>query len=330
MLMPAPDVHVGLVLPHFGDVADPTRILEMSARLEDAGVDSVWFRDHLSFAPHVYEPPGTRFLDPFTSLAAIAATTRRIQLGTATLIPIRHPLIVSQLLGGIDAFAGGGRLIVGVGAGGVREPFEALGIDFASRFKVIDDWIGALAATWHDEKASWSGEHFAYPEIRIDPRPDPGTPIWYGGASASSVRRACRLGDGWLPGRCPLPELHELIALLRTEGSSVGKKMTAGVMPLLAMGRSRSEVLAGLDLEPLLGMARSNPLWSGEFNDASDLEGILVAGDADECVEQIGRIVATGVDALVFDLRLVTDRIDEQFDRFVDDLVPALRRATGG
>lgn len=317
--------HIGIVLPHFGDVADPGRILEMAARLEDAGVDSVWFRDHLSFAPHDYEPPGTRFLDPFTSLAAIAATTRTIGLGTATLIPIRHPLIVSQLLGGIDALGGGGRLIVGVGAGGVREPFEALGLDFSGRFKVIDDWVGALTETWKGAPATWAGEHFAYDSVTIDPRPSFSTPVWYGGASASSVRRACRLADGWLPGRCPLSALTRLVALIRTEEQTVGKRMTVGVMPLLAMGDRRDQVLEGLDLDPLLRMARANPRWTGEFNGPEDLDGLLIAGNADDCVSQAAKVRSAGVDALVFDLRLVIDQVDEQFERFVTELVPALR-----
>ena len=84
----------GLLLPHFGEYADRDRLLEGSRRAEELGFDSVWVRDHLLFEPHgEFESAATDFYEPLTVLTAIGAVTERIALGTATLIPYRHPLI---------------------------------------------------------------------------------------------------------------------------------------------------------------------------------------------------------------------------------------------
>ena len=316
---------VGIVLPHFGEIATVERVLGAARSMEEAGLESVWVRDHLFFTPHDYEPTGTRFLDPFSTLSAVAVSTRHLRLGTATLVPFRHPLVVSQLLGTIDALAGGGRLIVGVGAGGVPEPFVATGQPFDRRFKMVDEWMAALRATWESADALYSGTFFDFSHVTIDPRPSPSTPIWYGGASESSIRRAARLADGWLPGRCPLKVLDRLLPYLETQTEEHGRTLSIGIMPLLAIGDSRESALASVDIDGLLQTASHNPVWRESFDEQKDLDGMLIAGRADDCVEQAMALVSRGVEHLVFDFRLCADAIDEQLNRFAEEVLPRLQ-----
>lgn len=323
------DVRIGVTLPHFGRVATVDRVVGGARDLEAGGVDSVWVRDHLSFTPHDYEPPGTRFLDPFTTLAAIAHTTDRLQLGTATLIPFRHPLVVSQLLGGIDHLAGGGRLQVGVGAGGVRRPFESTGQDFERRFEIVEDWIRALRQSWSGESVSHDGPHYPYRDVTIDPRPLSTTPIWYGGASRAAVRRAVTVADGWLPGRCPRRVFDRLLGDLRERAAAADRHVQVGLMPLTVIDRDRRTALASFDSDALVRSAAANPVWRESFTHPDDLAGMLLAGSPEECAAQALELVDLGVEHLVFDFRLRPEAIDEQLEVFASTVLPLLRAEVG-
>ena len=90
----------GLLLPHFGEEADRDKLLDGARRAEELGFDSVWVRDHLIFEPHgEMEKPDRTFYEPLTTLTAIGAVTRRLQLGTGSLIPYRHPLQLALQVG---------------------------------------------------------------------------------------------------------------------------------------------------------------------------------------------------------------------------------------
>src|SRR5919202_6115778 len=108
----------GLLLPHFGEYADRDRLLDGTKLAESLGFDSVWVRDHLVFEPHgEMEKPNREFYDALTTLTAIGAVTERIQLGTGSLIPFRHPLLTALMVGTMTQLLGPDRLILGFGAG---------------------------------------------------------------------------------------------------------------------------------------------------------------------------------------------------------------------
>src|SRR5690606_28987470 len=123
---------------------------------------------------------------------------------------------------------GPGRLIAGVGAGAYREPFEATRIPFSRRVQALTETVEILRRTWRNEPASYAGELFAFDDVAIDPSPGPDTPIWIGGSTPAAVRRARDLGDGWLPGRCPLKTFDEHRRFLLASRASFG----IGLMPV--------------------------------------------------------------------------------------------------
>ncbi|HYU21166.1 MAG TPA: LLM class flavin-dependent oxidoreductase, partial [Chloroflexota bacterium] len=133
-LRPGQGTRVGVLLPPFGDESRWERLFGFSPRLEELGYRSVWVRDHINFHPHAFEGQSRRFVDPFIALTAVGMLTRRMVLGTGTLVPFRHPLVVSQLFGSL-ADVCGNRIIAGIGAGGAAHSFEAVEMPYESRWQ---------------------------------------------------------------------------------------------------------------------------------------------------------------------------------------------------
>jgi probable F420-dependent oxidoreductase len=190
--------------------AEPDQLLDVARGAEEAGFEGVLVSDHLFFpgrlaSRYPYSEDGrpgfgpeTPFPDPWTSIAAMAAVTRRLRFGTmVTILPLRHPLEVAKTVG-TAALLSGGRVALGVGVGWIREEFETLGIDFASRGARTDEAIGALRALWAGGMVERRGRFFAFGPLQMSPAPGHAIPILVGGTSAKALRRAARLGDGWI------------------------------------------------------------------------------------------------------------------------------------
>lgn len=315
----------GVLLLHFGATATRERVIDFAPQLEAWGFDSVWTRDHLMFQPHGFEKPSTVFFEPFSTLTAIATITKRMIVGTAMAIPFRHPLVTSQLYGGVSLVAGPGRLIAGLGAGTPRKPFLATGIPFEARFQAVKELAEILRLTWSQQNVSYQGQLYQFEGITIDPHPPADTPIWYGGSTPAAVRRALEFADGWFPGRCPLKTFDKFLARLRQGGAAQGRKMGVGIIPIISLARTREEALVRINLEGLLGEARERKFWDGPFKTAEDLRGLLIAGSPDDCIQEIKEFIDRGVDQVVLDFRLRPDDFEQQTAWIAKDVLPALK-----
>lgn len=192
---------------------DPQALRLVAEQAEAAGLDSVWAADHIilptgSTSPYPYHvdgdfliPPDMPFMDQFTCLAYVAGITSRIKLGTAVnLLPLRHPLAVAKTVATLDVLSGG-RVILGVAAGWLAEEFDALGLEFNNRGKMLDEGIDVLREIWTKPNASFDGEFYKFSEVAAYPHPtqQPYPPIWVGGHTKPVMRRVARAGDVWLP-----------------------------------------------------------------------------------------------------------------------------------
>jgi probable F420-dependent oxidoreductase len=204
-------LHVGIKLPNWGSLA-ATDALSWTAKLaEDRGFDSVWVSDHVVMPVELTSPypfradgkppfdPRAPFQDPFVALAFIAAITERVELGIGVLVlPMRHPILVAKQAATLDVLSRG-RLVLGVGSGWMREEFELLDQEFATRGRRMDDSIGSMRACWSEDPVDLDSGSRGVGPIAIAPKPPrgPALPIWIGGHSPPALERAARLGDGW-------------------------------------------------------------------------------------------------------------------------------------
>jgi len=168
-------------------------VLALARRAEAAGFDSLWTGDHVSF----YIP----ILESLTLLSFVAAATERVKLGTAVyLLPLRHPTTTAKVAATLDVLSGG-RLVLGVGVGGEFPPeFTACGVPVAERGSRANEAIGLLRRLWTESGVTHEGRHFQLGPVSIDPKPVQagGPPILVGGRLPPALRRAGRLGDGYL------------------------------------------------------------------------------------------------------------------------------------
>ncbi|MBW8481889.1 LLM class flavin-dependent oxidoreductase [Actinomadura parmotrematis] len=266
-------IRFGYLLPTRDQAAagvhDPHRLVGHAVRAEALGYDSVW----------AGESPVTRpRADPLLVLAAVAQATRRVELGTAVLLPaLRHPIPLAHQLATLDRLSGG-RVIAGMGAGfpadATRAQFTALGVDFATRNRRLEESVEAMRLLWTGEAVSFQGEHVAFEDVRIAPPPSrpAGPPVWLAGGGPA-LRRVARIADGWLP----YPPEHGVYA---DEAATIRETAQRPVTPALYAtlcldgdpGRARERLRASIERyynAPLEFVASVQAMFAGTPEDAA-------------------------------------------------------------
>lgn len=328
-------VRYGLVLPHFGDGPNRDRLLAVARRAEAAGFDSLWVRDRLvAGAPHglLLEAGGTTFFEPLLTLAAVSSVTERIRLGTAVLLPNRHPLRLAQQLGTLVRLAPD-RLLIGFGLGVGPANFESLGLEYEERRSLFEEIAEVLHGWPTVGSHGHTGPRFPFDPVAIDPPPQPRPPLYYGGVSRAAVRRAFQYADGWIAGRLPRDTFRARMGLVDRYRSETGRDIDIATMPITVVddGDGRHAGTAERAVEQLARSAEGAQDWvkppSGRFETIDDLSGLLIAGDVDRCAAEVESILQGGVIHLIFDLRLVFDDIERQIDLLAGIVIPGSARA---
>jgi probable F420-dependent oxidoreductase len=170
-------------------------LLAMAERAETAGFDSVWIGDSITARPRH---------EPLTLLAAVAARTRRVRLGTGVLLPaLRNPVVLAHVVGTLDRVAEG-RVILGVGiaadAPAIRREFAAAGVPWDRRVGRFLETLQICRALWTRDHVSFGGTHFTLDDVTVEPKPHRagGPPIWIGGSGPTALREAANF-DAWFP-----------------------------------------------------------------------------------------------------------------------------------
>lgn len=195
--------------------------IDAVARIAEAADELGYY--YLSCSEHVAIPTATAverggtYWDPLATLGFLAARTRRIRLATQVLVlGYHHPLAVAKRYGTLDVVSNG-RLILGVGVGSLQEEFELLGAQFEGRGSVADDAMRALRASLGETEPSYTGEHFSFTDLTISPAAlQDHVPMWVGGRSMRSLRRAAALGDGWVPFGLSHDEIGAMLSRVET------------------------------------------------------------------------------------------------------------------
>lgn len=315
----------GVLLPHFGKEASPSRLIDGSRMCEELGFESVWVRDHLLWHPHGMEKAGLKFVEPFVTLAAIAAVTKKVLLGTAVLIPVRWPLKLSQNLASLSYLAGG-RVIAGIGLGSTPAELSAAGLNGEQRVDIVRETVEICRQIWKENNASYKGKVFSFEDATIEPKPAAPIPFFYGGSTRASIRRVAEYCDGWIAGRVPMATFDDRLKYLRT---LTDREIALANIPIVCIEKDRAKALAKVNVEELAGSSEGSKHWvkppSGRFATIEDLEGLLIAGNPDDCAREIEKFRQRGIEHLVLDLRLQYDRYEEILQLISAELLPRYR-----
>ncbi|MBT2489066.1 TIGR03619 family F420-dependent LLM class oxidoreductase [Streptomyces sp. ISL-96] len=214
--------------------AGPEDLAEVARAADRCRFGYIACCDHVAIPRRLADAMSTVWYDPVATLSFLAGATERVLLlSHVAVVGLRHPLASAKQYATLDHLSGG-RLILGVGAGHVREEFEAVGADFGGRGGVLDETIDALrAALGPDEYPEFAGERYAFSGLGQRPRPaQERVPVWVGGSSPAAVRRAALRGDGWLPQGDPRDRLPQQIARLKAIREEVGvtRPLTVGAI----------------------------------------------------------------------------------------------------
>ena len=287
-------LRLGAKVPNSGPAPFRIGTARMAAMLEAAGFESIWTSDHVVF-PHevrsrypfaadgrITWQADTDYMEPVVALSAMTSTTSSAELGTSVLIlPMRNPVLVAKQAACIDVRSGG-RLVLGVGVGWLREEFEALGADFDARGAVLDEWLAIARQCWTGTVEPFEGRHYRLAgAIYSRPTPVRRPPVLIGGMSRNALERAGRLADGWLAqysleglseagiadglaqiraagrdaGR-PQAELDRFRIVVRVTGADRKLEVLAARLDSLA-GAGATEVIVDVDWEGTDGPSRS-------------------------------------------------------------------------
>jgi alkanesulfonate monooxygenase SsuD/methylene tetrahydromethanopterin reductase-like flavin-dependent oxidoreductase (luciferase family) len=282
----------------------PGALTAFAASVENLGVDRIWLGDHVSFN-------GGRGYDGLLGAMAVAAVTRRVTVQTAVyLLPLRHPLPVARQVGSVAELARG-RFIFGVGVGG-DDPMEVIncGVELSTRGRRMDESLELVHRLLAGETVDHHGEMFHLDAASIAPVPDPAVPVVVGGRSHAALRRAGRLGDGWL-GVWLTPERFEANAVAVAEaGFEANRGDVAwqhGFLAWCGFGRSREAARPRLAaaMEAFYDLPFDRFERSSPFGTADDVAAALapyvaagassfllapIAADLDECLTAVSRV----------------------------------------
>jgi probable F420-dependent oxidoreductase len=258
--------------------AGPAEVAAVAQAADRAGFFYVGVCDHVAIPDDLAPRMSAVWWDTIATLGWLAGlTTKTMLLSSVFNLTYRHPLVSAKSFATLDHISHG-RALIGVGAGHVEKEFAALGVDFASRGRLTDEALEVL------DEALRSG---VVDGMEIQPRPvqQPRPPIWVGGSAPAAVRRAARLGDGWLPQGTPLEDMPAMVDLYRKErGDDTGD--IGAISEWLYVG---------------------DPSW--------DVNRPCVSGSPDQLADALNRWAAVGVNHL--QVRFPSRGVDELVDQVI-------------
>src|SRR5262245_10729662 len=298
-------MNFGVWIPNCRHLATPDIIRHTAVQAERLGYESVWVSDHV-VVPHANVVNfGETVFDPLVTLAVVAGATKRVRLGTTVLIvPYRNAVVTAKMVSSLDALSGG-RIVLGIGAGWVAAESATLGVPFAERGAMTDEYLAAMRELWTSQTPSFHGRYTQFGGLVFEPKPSqkPHPPIWVGGHSGAALRRTARIGAAWHPINRPPEELRN------------GRSELARLCQ--ALGRSTPPVLTLRNDIRILQPGQSAP--------ASAHAGRVLAGEPDALLHQLAELADCGDEHLVLEFLAADGRdLQEQMNTFAERVRPRL------
>ena len=279
---------------------------------EKGDIDSLWFSERLSSPLPV--------LEPITTMAAVAARTRRLKFGPSVLVtPFRAPVMLARELAMID-YLSGGRMLPAVGIGVEQErEFKAAGVPFRERGRRTDEAIAIMRRCWSEDEVTFAGEFWQLDRVTVLPKPvQRPFPLWIGGNSEAAMRRTGRLGDGWIPSFIAPDAFRVGVEKTQAFAAEAGREVPAdhfGALVYFCLDRDRETARkVALPFVP-----------RGRVDDAT-LEACTAFGPAELLLERLDEYARAGGSKFIVRPMCPPDRMLEQVARLDAEVVPAFHR----
>jgi probable F420-dependent oxidoreductase len=292
----------------------PALLGPVATRAEALGFDSVWIGDHLAF----HNPT----LDCLGALSYMAALTRRVRIGPCVyLLALRHPTIAAKQVASLDVLAGG-RAVFGVGVGGeFPKEFEAAGVPHRERGARVDEGIRVCRALWGPSPVSFEGRFTRFADVVFEPKPvqPGGPPIWIGGRSDAALRRAARLGDGWVSYLVTPERFRASLGKIEAFAREVERPLEAG------RGFEPAHVLfTVVDDDWATAHRTAAEFLARQYKQSFDelARKYCLLGPPAACLEQLAAFVAAGVRTVIIYFTVPPARVPDQLERFAAEIMP--------
>ncbi|MBI3994236.1 MAG: LLM class F420-dependent oxidoreductase [Candidatus Lambdaproteobacteria bacterium] len=258
----------GIVPVNLGRFCEPETIVPFAQQAEALGFESLWTFEHVIIpksydSVYPYNPtgklsfgPDAEFIDPLIALTYIAASTKKLRLGTGVnILPQVSPLYFAKQTACIDHLSNG-RLMLGLGVGWLKEEFDAIGVPFERRGERTDEYLKALKLAWSGKEVNFKGEFLDWHDFKILPpsKQKPHIPVIIGGTTKRAIRRLVEHGDGWYVIHKDLDHLRENMAKLDKELKAQGRKKQT--LELTAYWNYYAEGLDSLKVYEDMGIER--------------------------------------------------------------------------
>ncbi len=305
-------VRFGVTLPQIKRGWDEARAA--AQEFDALGFDSVWVCDHLYGVPL----PNLPILEAWTQIAAVAAVTERVRLGTLVTPPFfRNPAVLAKQIATIDQIAPG-RVVAGLGAGWFEAEFQAYGCPFPplrERMRALEETVQILKLLWTEEKATFEGEHFSVRDCVCEPKPAQPPPILVGGGGERVLMGiAARHADVWNNLAVFHPQLAQKIEALRRRCGEVGRDFDS-----IEVSQQCVVVIGEDDAQARGFLEKAQKIYGGHMGGGLEEHGIW--GDPDAVVERIRRHLDLGCTTFVIEFFGRDTRVPARL--FAEKVMPA-------
>ena len=300
----------------YPEIPDAQALIDYGVRMEALGYESLWVWDHILLGVDPHFP----IIDTLSLLTAVAARTTKIRLGTGILVlPLRNPLVLAKQLSSMDRISGG-RLVLGMASGWYKREFDAVGVDFHKRGKIMDQNLDIMYRLWTEDSVDLESPPYNLRASVMFPKPvqKPRPTVLIGGYVDRVLKRAAVKGDGWLTYFYLPDAFTNDWTKIRTFAEEAGKDpdtlIGANQLPIVVGPRDKVEG----PMNEWLNTEWDFASWSQSTPDSA------IMGTPEECVEQLMDHIETGIDRIIF----VPYKYEtEQVEAIATDIVPKLRAA---
>ena len=300
----------GIAIPQmFPDGSIDMSLVEDQLRqVEALGYESAWVQDHIVGSMAT--------LEPFTLLAYAASCTTKLKLGVSVLVmPLRSPVEVAKSAASLDQLTRG-RLILGIGIGGRLGLYPVVGLTPEHRVTRFEEGIRLIKRLWTESDVEFHSRFWQLDKVTVEPKPfqQPHPPLLFGASEPAALRRAVRMGDGWMgAGSSTTHDFKERLKMIRGYMEEEGRDPST--FPL----SKRVYIAVDRDKE---GASRKLQKWFGEYYGNAPLAlEVSIFGPEEECIEKLGELISQDLDLINF--HVVYDQLD-QAASLAQDIIPKL------